>query len=148
MKLLRNLLLLALVAVSFNVQSADPPDAQQIRTLLSSTFDKPGSKVVAEPIVVNGAHAIASWTQGDTGGRALLRKDKGKWVLVACSGDGLREAGTLEAAGIERGSARALARQLSVAESKVPAERRNRFSLFGPTLESSAAHPQHNQHKQ
>ena len=140
-------LLLALVVIPFSVQSADAPDTQRIRTLLSSTFDKPGSKVVAEPVVVNGSHAIASWTQGETGGRALLRKDKGKWVLVACSGDGLKEADTLETAGIERGAAKALAKQLAVAESKVPAERRKRFSLFGPTLDTSVAHPPQDVHK-
>ena len=140
MRLLRIALPMMLIALTTAAHSADVPDAQQIRALLSSTFDKPDARVVAEPVVVTGTHAIASWTQGDMGGRALLRKDKGKWILVACAGDGLKEAGTLETAGIPRDAAGKLIRQLAAAEAMVPEERRKRFSLFGPMVDAGTAH--------
>lgn len=140
MKRLLKILLISFFCSSAFAQPAVQSDVQQIRALLSATFDKPDAKVLADPVVVSGAHAIAGWTQGDMGGRALLRKENTKWSLIACAGDGLKEAKTLESAGIPKGSAQALVRQLIAAEAKVPEQRRKRFSLFGPMVDASTAH--------
>ena len=49
------------------------PDESAIVRLLHGMFDRPGQSLVDALIVVSGDHVIADWTQGDMGGRALLR---------------------------------------------------------------------------
>ena len=147
MKIFLVIIMAAVFCCAANARPAAQTDVQQIRALLSSMFDKPESKVLADPIIVSGQHAIADWTQGDMGGRALLRKKKDKWTLVACAGDGLKEANVLESTGISKGSAARLAQQLARAEAKVPEDRRSRFSLFGPMADAQAAHSPDSSHK-
>ena len=106
-------------------------DIGTIRALISKTWDKPEAKVESDPVVMDGSYAVASWTQGQYGGRALLRKDGETWVVVLCSGDGLKDAKGLTEAGVPARHAEALAIKLSAAEESVPAERRKLFSLFG-----------------
>jgi len=106
-----------------------------IRTLISSSYDQPGSKVEAAPIVTAGDYAIADWVQGKMGGRALLRKSGGKWEIVLCAGDGLKAPATLVQAGVPAPTAAALLAQLEAAEREVTVERRKRFGLFGAAID-------------
>lgn len=123
-------------------------DAHQIRILIGATWDKPDSKVETDPIVVSGAYAVASWTQGTHGGRALLRRgEKTGWSVVLCSGDPLREAGWLVEAGVPNADAVRLAADLAAAEANVPATRRALFSLFeGVVSGDNGAHDAPSQH--
>lgn len=79
-------------------------------------------------------HAIASWTQGDRGGRALLRRTEFKWSVVLCSGDALKEAGNIAATGVPPETAARLAAELTATESAIPASRRAQFSRFEGTV--------------
>ncbi len=56
--------------------------------MLMSTFDKPERRLVVELVVIERDVAIASWTQGETGGRALLRRKNGSWSVVMCGATG------------------------------------------------------------
>lgn len=105
-------------------------DAAEVRSLLVATWDKPGAKLDANPIVVEGGHALASWTQGGRGGRALLRKENGKWKVVLCSGDPLRNAAVLITAGVPAQAAATLAEKLQVAETQTDPARVKLFSTF------------------
>ncbi len=120
-------------------------DAASIRALIGATWDRPESKVETHPVVVDGDYAIASWTQGKRGGRALLRRNDGAWHVVLCSGDPLKEAGWLVEAGVPQANAAALAEKLADAEASVGAERRAKFSLFEGVIEGphhgDAPHP-------
>jgi hypothetical protein len=49
------------------------PDEDAGRDLLHLTFDKPEAKLDVAPVVALAGYAIAGWTQGETGGRALLQ---------------------------------------------------------------------------
>jgi hypothetical protein len=121
----------AACAVRVHAQAPDPaPQAAVIRAQLASMFDKPGNPVKTDPVVVVGNYAVAGWTQGDMGGRALLRRDGAAWAIVVCGGDGLKEAQSLEHAGVPKDAARNLARQVALAEKSVPAVRLKQFSLF------------------
>ncbi len=132
-------LLLCCPAVT-QAQVLSRTEGAEIRQVLMSMFDKPGARLAVEPVVISGKHAIASWTQGNTGGRALLRRDDDRWHLVACGGDAVKETATLQQAGIPRTDAVRLVQQLNAAETKVSAERRRLFSLFGPVVGADAAH--------
>ena len=48
--------------------------ADAIVALLRHSFDRPDAPLAVEPVVVNGDDAVAGWSQGGTGSRALLRR--------------------------------------------------------------------------
>ena len=137
----------------FGAIHCSPParagDAFQVRALIGATWDTPDSKVETDPVVVSGDHAVASWTQGDRGGRALLRRTDGAWRVVLCSGDPLKEAAWLTEAGVPAADAAAIAQELGAAEASVPDARRAKFSLFEGVVEGPHhghdphSHPHH-----
>jgi copper(I)-binding protein len=64
------------------------PDA--ITAILKAQFDTPENPLTVDPIVVEGDNALASWAQGDKGGRALLARREGAWQIILCGGPDLR----------------------------------------------------------
>lgn len=132
----------ALVAAVCSVFSitAHADEVQQIRTVIGTTFDRPEAKVISEPVVIEQDYAVADWTQGDNGGRALLRKQQGQWSIALCAGDSLsNEAGMLRA-GVPPEVAATLARRLSLAERGVAASRVEQFGRFRPEATTSSHH--------
>ena len=115
-------------------------DASAIRSLIGATWDKPESKVEIDPVVISGSYAVASWTQGAHGGRALVRRGDEGWSVVLCSGDPLRDAGWLMEAGVPKENAERIAKDLAVAEALVPPERRKNFSLFEGVVSGDSGH--------
>lgn len=119
------------------------PDEDGIRAVMKGTWDKPDAKVEVSPIAISGDHAIAGWTQGDVGGRALLRRQHGHWIVVLCAGDDLLKADALKLAGVAPGRAAELLSRNVTAEQGIPAARRAQFSKFEGlvTMDVSGAHP-------
>jgi hypothetical protein len=115
---------------------AGAPDGDKaaILALMHETWDKPDDKLEVDPVVVEADHAVAAWTQGERGGRALLTRRDGKWKVVLCSGDPLKEGANIAAAGVPSETATRLAGRLAAAESAIPAERRALFSRFEGTV--------------
>lgn len=124
-------------------QTSEAADAAAIRHVMKSTWDKPTAAVDASPIVVGSDYAIAGWTQGDMGGRALLRKKAGAWSIILCAGDQLKDAHTLRMAGIADGVAHRLVTALADSESRTPPERIAMFSRFEGlvAMDGHGAHP-------
>lgn len=107
-------------------------DADSVRAVLMKTWDQPQSRLVVDPIVVQGDVALAGWQQGERGGRALLRRhgsDNG-WRVAICAGDGLRDPSLLRDAGVPAADADLLARRLADAESRLDARTQARFASF------------------
>lgn len=133
--------LIAALLAPMTVHAAD--DTQAIRHVMMKTWDKPEARLKVEPIVLRGAHAVAGWTQGERGGRALMaRNGDGSWRVVLCAGDGIRHAPALQDAGLSAADAQALARDLAAAEAKLPAAQRARFATFDGIVRMDA-HGQH-----
>lgn len=105
--------------------------AAAIRQLLSSTFEKQGSTLSLDPIVIEGDAAIVGWIQGDMAGRAFLRARHGQWTIVACGGDALKAAATLQRLGLPQAPAERLAASLVKAEAATDPKRVARFATFG-----------------
>ena len=118
---------------------------QQIRSLLSNTFDSPNAKVKTSPVIVDGDIAIADWIQGEKGGRALLKKSNGKWEISACGGSGFKQSESLIQAGIEQSIASRLTTKLANAEKKLPAKQIQMFDSFGQTVSMEQGHDAHHQ---
>ncbi len=138
----RAALIAALVAICSPV-GVRADDANDIRSLIGVTWDKPEAKVDTRPVVVANDHAVAGWTQAERGGRALLRRVHGKWYVMLCGGDALKEAGRLHEAGVPMDTAKELAFMLDAAEAQISTERRKAFSTFNGIVEIEADHSHH-----
>lgn len=106
------------------------PDHDAIRHVLMSTFDKPEARLVVDPVAVSGEYAIAGWSQGDMGGRALMRKKGHAWEIVLCAGDDLKKADVLIKVGLPAAAANSLATNLAAEEAKLAPDRLSLFSKF------------------
>jgi hypothetical protein len=64
------------LATSAATALAEPGTADEttIAQLLQGMFNKPGETLVVELLVIARGHAIADWTQGRVGDRALLHR--------------------------------------------------------------------------
>ncbi len=136
-------LLVSLTAIlpSGMVLAQAPTDpAVAIRQLLSSTFEKPGSALSLDPIVVEGDAAVVGWIQDDMAGRALLRARNGHWTIVACGGDALKAAATLQRLGLPSVQATRLATSIARDEARLDPTRVARFATFGELVEMEG-HP-------
>lgn len=144
---LRQLLIAAGTILAIATGTAAPPaDDNAIRQLMSTTWDTPDARVEAGPLVIEGRHAIAGWTQGPRGGRALLRRDEqGHWSVAACGGDGLKAPKALQSFGLSPAEAQRLGAALARAERDVPAARLAQFSTFDGIMKIGAgdAHGAH-----
>jgi hypothetical protein len=109
---------------------ATASDPEAIRLVMMKTWDKPDARLVVDPIVVSGDHAIAGWSQGDMGGRALLRRKGHAWDVVLCAGDDLKKTDVLTKVGLPAAAAKTLSAHLVAAEAKVAPDRLALFSKF------------------
>ncbi|MFM8555384.1 MAG: copper uptake system-associated protein [Betaproteobacteria bacterium] len=105
-------------------------DEAAITHVMKSQFDRPEAPLTVMPVSTDGNFAVAGWIQGSTGGRALLKKDGGKWLIHLCAGDALKQVSTLEMAGIDAATAKRLAQKVAAAERRLSAEHVRKLSLF------------------
>jgi hypothetical protein len=123
-------------------------DAKSISHLLHGMFDKPSETLSVEPVMVSGDHAIADWTQGEMGGRALLRRQYQEWTIVLCAGDGIKSAEALVKVGVPAADAKKLESEMATAEAALAPQRVAMFSRFEGLMMmdsngSAAQHPHH-----
>ena len=137
------------LAGAIHTAQAEPAlkDAASIRALMASTWDKPDAKPIVDPVVINADYAVAGWTQGSRGGRALLRKNGNHWAVVLCSGDPLRHASVLIEASVPAVVAEHLARDLSAAERRLPPEQVALFATFEGVMRMDEAHEHGKAHR-
>ncbi len=115
-------------------------DESKVREATESHFGSPRAPIDVGPIVVSGNHAVADWTQGQFGGRALFERHGGGWMLLLCSGDSIRRADNLKRAGVPDFNAGWIADQLASAEAKLPPERLSRMKRFVGTAADHEAY--------
>ena len=147
--ILRQGLAAVIVCASLGVAAADvTADQASIRRVLMTTFDKPEARLVVDPVVVVGVHAVAGWAQGERGGRALLFRRGAEWHITLCAGDGLKQAKVLREAGLSPADADSLAKGLATAEAKLPAAQRAKFSTFDGVvrMDANGQHPPERKH--
>lgn len=123
-------------------------DIAAVRHVLMSQFDKPEARLTVDPVVIAGDAAVASWVQGERGGRALLFRHGAQWQIAICAGDALKDAKVLQESGVKPGDAKTLAEALARAEAGVPAAQRAKYSTFDGFLRMDAQgqHPPAHKH--
>jgi hypothetical protein len=114
-------------------------DAHHITTVMKQQFDRPDAPLTVDPVTVVGSYAVASWTQGDKGGRALLQRDKDRWVISVCGGNGLTRADVLQTTSMGADAAQKLAKAVKAAEAKLGADKRKLFASFEGMVKVDAA---------
>jgi hypothetical protein len=119
-----------LTLLCIQIAFAQSSDQEQIKQLMKHQFDKPHASLSVAPIAVVGDHALASWIQVDSGGRALLVRHHGKWSIALCGGDGLTKIDVLEKTGMSKQVATQLSKQLIDSESKLSPKHKKMFSMF------------------
>jgi periplasmic copper chaperone A len=102
------------------------PDA--VVAVMKAQFDTPENPLTVDPVVIDGPYALASWAQGDKGGRALLRKADMGWEIVMCGGEDLRMPAFLTQHGVTR--ADTLSQMFNAAEDDLGAEKVALYSSF------------------
>ena len=124
-------------------------DTEHIVALMKSMFDTPDNPLAVAPVVVRVDNAIAGWSQGDKGGRALLWRKDGAWQIRLCSGAGLKDPKMLEGAGISTEDAKAMTDQLIAEEAKLDQAVVAKYNLFEGIVEMSGEAGQggHGAHK-
>jgi hypothetical protein len=127
--------------------AGEDEDAHAIAQVIKVIWERPDNPVDVRPVAVSGGFAVAGWIAGERGGRALLKKQGDAWHVVLCSGDGIRTAWGLVAAGVPEETAAALEITLAGMEAGLPADVVKKFSLFeGSVPVESGAPPAHDHH--
>ena len=103
---------------------------EKIKVLISKTFDQPNLKVQTAPIVIEGKVALADWTQGQKGGRALLRRKHADWEIIACGGAGFKDSGAIAATGISKEIANNITVKLKTEEAKLSPQKIKQLDSF------------------
>ena len=124
----KRLMIVAALAAATPALAGGDDDA--VRAVLMSAFDKPEARLVVDPVVISGTHAIADWTQGAHGGRALLRQGSKGWTLILCAGDGIKDPKALQLAGLSAAEASELTARLAAREQSLSAAQLARLSSF------------------
>ncbi len=110
-------------------------DEGRIRAATEAHFGSARFPIDVGPVIQSGDHAIADWTQGDFGGRALFERGSHGWMLLLCSGDSIRRAENLQRAGVPAFNAGWIADRLAKAEAALPPERLARMKRFVGTAQ-------------
>lgn len=110
-------------------------DESRVRDATEAHFGSPRFPIDVGPVVISGDHAIADWTQGDFGGRALFERGSHGWGLLLCSGDSIRRAENLARAGVPDFNAQWIADRLATAEAQLPPDRLARMKRFVGTAQ-------------
>jgi hypothetical protein len=120
-------------------ESGNPADVAAITTSLKHDFDQPDHPLAVSPIVAVGDWALAGWTQNEMGGRALLRRQDGAWVIWLCAGDGIVAATALRDAGVPPDDAQRPSTEMTRAEKAESCERVAMFSRFQSVVPMASA---------
>ena len=122
---------------------AQGKEEDRVRHTMMVTFHTPTDPLKVDPVVIRGDHAVAGWIQGDRGGRAVLLRDKDKWVITVCGGDGLKQAEALAQTGMPLARAKELAQGLALAESRLNSQTVAMFARFEGIVKVQGGHGGH-----
>lgn len=109
-------------------------DLLAINTVLRAELDNQTDIIIA-PVVLDGAFAIAGWTRGEAGARALLRRDiDDGWYVEMWSGKSVTLPATLSSIGVPKSAAESLRRELAASEALLGCQFSSRFDNYPGTV--------------
>lgn len=109
-------------------------DLLAINTVLRAELGNQPDIIIA-PVVLDGAFAIAGWTRGEAGARALLRRDRDDgWYVEMWSGNSVMLPATLSSIGVPKSVAESLHLELAASEALLGRQFSNRFDNYAGTV--------------
>lgn len=108
-------------------------DLAAIDAALRSALETDGAQMTVAPVSVADDVAIAGWTQGETSGRAFLRRDAAGWFVELFAGRSLMLPTTLQSLGVSKTVASDLLERTDAAEAALGADVRAKLDRFEGT---------------
>ncbi len=151
---MKHILLAIVFSLSLGLSAIDRAwaneHAHHIIHVMKAQFDTPENPLTVDPVSIEGDFAVAGWSQGSKGGRALLKLVDGQWTIHLCAGAGLKQAQLLHEAGMDMASAEKLAALVATDEAQMDAKQVALFDSFEGTVmigaEGHAGHGTHGTH--
>ena len=133
--------IICLLAVMYieNIFAETTPESA-IEHVIKKQWDKPDNPVLVSPIVIVDNAAVAGWSQGARGGRALLKLDGGEWRVMFCGDVTLTHAAVLEQSGLTSDQAIRISKELLAAEAKISTTQINILDTFRGLMKVDAEH--------
>lgn len=149
---MKHLVLAIVFSLSMSLSAIDKAWAHEaahhIIHVMKAQFDTPENPLSVDPVSIEGDYAVAGWSQGGKGGRALLKLVDGQWTIHLCSGAGLKQAHMLHEAGMDMAAAEKLAALVAASEAKLDPALLAQFDGFeGTVMIGAAGHTGHGAHK-
>ncbi len=110
--------------------AGESPDEASVVEAMRRQFDKPEARLEVGPLAVAGDSALADWTQGEMGGRALLKRHGDEWRIELCAGDSIKNETTLAMSGMSKEHARMILAELEAEERQASPDRLRRIAAF------------------
>jgi hypothetical protein len=140
MAIIRSAFLAAALLTACSAPSGSDGAEAAIEAVMMTTWDRPEARLSVGPVVASGDWGVAGWTQGEAGGRALLRRIDGDWSVVLCAGDLLKTTDGLAQAGVPSADARRIADNLGTEEVGLAPERLAKMASFTGVVRMDAEH--------
>ena len=119
-----------ILAIQLGSAYADEGANLQVIALLKAQFDKPDKPLKVDAVTSFLDYGLAAWTQGEMGGRALLKKTGDGWKITLCGGKELMSAAVLEKSGLPSDVAKKLVKEMAESEAKLSSGMRRQFDSF------------------
>lgn len=113
-----------------------------IESAIKSQWGEPNNPLSIDPIVVVNEYAIAGWSQGIKGGRALLKQNTNRWQVLFCGDSSIKHISVLEQAGLSHVDAIKLSNKLQGAEEKISSDHLSLLDTFKGITKVDAQHHQ------
>ncbi len=152
--MVKHIVLAVVISLSLGLAAIDrawaDEAAHHIVHVMKAQFDTPENPLMVDPVSIEGGFAVAGWSQGGKGGRALLKLVDGTWTIHLCAGVGLKQARLLHEAGMDMASAEKLAALVASDEAQMDGKQVALFDSFEGTVmigaEGHAGHGIHGTH--
>lgn len=109
-------------------------DLLAINTVLRAELGNEPDIIIA-PVVLDRAFAVAGWTRGEAGARALLQRDRDDgWYVEMWSGESLMLQATLSSIGVPKAVTESLRRELVASEALLGRQFSSRFDNYPGTV--------------
>jgi hypothetical protein len=119
-------------------QPSQEEDQQAIRAQMHRLYDRANQTLEAGPLAISGDTAVADWTQGNMGGRALFRRERTQWRIILCAGEVLQTEKGLASVGVSAPDATRIAASLAESESTVSPHRLHLIASFEGVMRMDA----------
>jgi len=121
---------------------------ENIIQVIKMQWDQPQNPVAVPVVAVSELYAVADWTQGARGGRALLKFNEGHWQMLACGDAQIKSVFRLTQMGVAKENAQDIVQQLTFDEVQLSQAQLSVINSFSGVVDLFTHPEHHHQHTQ